>query len=118
MDSGIKLCIGKVLGTHDIQERLLSSKCSFVFAKNNCWFLLGANVPISVMQYMKNGIYKLTSFGFVLNSLFHFAYLFVFFRVSGKSMVGCTCNPNIECRDKKLYLWDYIRDLFTIDYQE
>jgi hypothetical protein len=87
MDSGIRLCVRKVLGTHDIQERLPSSKYSFVFAKNDRWFLLGANVPIFVMQYAKNGICKLTSFGFVLHSLFHFAYLFVFFKVSGKSMV-------------------------------
>ena len=37
---------------------------------------------------------------FCLDSLFHSSYIFVFFKVSGKSMVECTWNPNVECRYK------------------
>ena len=36
---------------------------------------------------------------FCLDYLFHFAYLFVFFKVLDHLMVGCTWNPNIECQD-------------------
>ena len=44
--------------------------------------------------------------------------IFVFFKVPGSSMVGCTWNPNIECQDKQLCFWCHIRDPFTLDFQE
>ena len=44
--------------------------------------------------------------------------IFVVFRVPGKSMIGYTWNPNIDYRDKQILFLGYIRDLFTIEFQE
>ena len=66
MGSGVRLCVGKVLSTprHPLRKGYLPSRVPLHLLSIDCWFQLCTNVPISVMQYTKNGKCDLTSFGF------------------------------------------------------
>ena len=100
IDLGIRLCMGKVLGTprHPLKNDYLPLSV-FFFCLEWMLVLIRHKCP-NFRQAIYQEWYMQTNFiWFCLDSLFHFSYLFVFFKVSSKSMVECTWNPNIECWD-------------------
>ena len=63
---GSLIMCGEGLGTprHPLSNGYLPSSVPSRLLSIDCWFKLCTNVPISVMQYTKNGTCNLTSFGF------------------------------------------------------
>ncbi len=95
MDSGIWLCVGKVLGTPrhpsvDSYSRHVLL-CVFDQSSKNVGLLLNTNIPtlLGVHQLV---IHAFDAVGFVVFSS-PFKYL-VSFRVLGEAIVGFTWNPN------------------------
>jgi hypothetical protein len=95
MDSGIWLCVGKVLGTPTtfVRRQLPPSMCSCVcLIKQNVGLFLGTNVPtLSGVHQLVMQSFDAVSFVILCSP---FEYL-VSFRILGEAMAGYTWNPNI-----------------------